>query len=71
MEVLYFVVGIAIGIVTTILLSILRSPGSIVIDRSDPDSPYPFLEGKVPLPVFEQRKYVTLKVEKRNYLSHD
>ena len=71
MEVLYFVIGLIIGCIVAVFMSRLRSPGTIVIDHSDPDSPYPFLEGKIQLSMLEQRKYATLKIEKRNYLSQD
>ena len=69
MEVLYFVLGVIIGCVVTYLVSRLRSPGTIVIDHSDPDSPYPFLEGKIPLSMLEKRKCGMFQIEKRNYLS--
>lgn len=69
MEVLYFVVGVVVGIIATILASRFRSPGTVVIDHSDPDMAFPFLESTLPLSEFERRKYATLKIEKRNYLS--
>lgn len=70
MGVLYFVAGVLIGASVAVLLSRLRSPGDLVIDHSDPDCPYPFLEGKIPLQMLEKRKYIMLKVVLRNYLSH-
>ena len=69
MEVLYFLAGVIVGCIITNIVLRLTSVCSIVIDHSDPDIPYPFLEGKVPLTVLERNKYVTARIEKRDYLS--
>ena len=69
MTVLYFLVGAIAGCIVTNIVLRLTSVCSIVIDHSDPDSPYPFLESKVILSVLEQNKYVTARIEKRDYLS--
>lgn len=69
MEVLYFLIGAIVGCIVTNIVLRLTSICTIVIDRSDPDSPFPFLEGKVPLSILERNKYVTARIEKRDYLS--
>jgi hypothetical protein len=62
-------VGVIIGCIITIIVSRCTSICTIVIDRSDPDSPYPFLEGKVPLTILERKKYVTARIRTENYIS--
>ena len=69
MEALYVLVGVVIGCIIMIIVKRCTSICTIVIDHSDPDSPYPFLEGKVPLAVLERKKYVTAKVMTENYIS--
>lgn len=71
MEIIWFIVGAIVGCIVTTLVLRLTSVCTIVIDHSDPDTPYPFLEGKVPLDVLARNKYVTAKVEKRDYLSQN
>ena len=69
MEALYFLVGVIVGCIVTNIVLRMTSVCSIVIDHSDPDSPYPFLESKVLLDVLARNKYVTARIEKRDYLS--
>ena len=69
MEVLCFLIGAIVGCIVTNLVLRWTSVCSIVIDHSDPDSLYSFLEGKVTLDVLAQNKYVTARIEKRDYLS--
>lgn len=69
MEALYMLVGVIIGCIITIIVSRCTSICTIVIDHSDPDSPYPFLEGKVPLTILERKKYVTARIRTENYIS--
>lgn len=71
MEAIYVLVGIVIGWILRIVVDRCTSMCTIVIDHSDPDSPFPFLEGKVPLTILERNKYVTAKIEKRDYLSQN
>lgn len=69
MEVLCVLAGVIVGYVIAIIVARCTSICTIVIDHSDPDSPYPFLEGKVPLEILGREKYVTARIEKRDYLS--
>ena len=46
--------------------------GTLVIDRSDPDEPpYIFSELVRPIDEFKTQKFVVMKLENRNYISHD
>ena len=63
------VIGLLIGIMVGVLLSrfIFREKpvGSLRVDESDPDSgPYLFLE------LIYKQRYVRLRVELKNYISH-
>lgn len=68
------IVGLLIGIMAGVLLSrfIFREKpvGSLRVDESDPDSgPYLFLELDRADAIYKQR-YVRLRVELKNYISH-
>ena len=45
--------------------------GALVIDRSDPDGPFLFLELRGSIERIEAEETVLLKVEKRSYLPQD
>lgn len=65
MEVIFFVVGTIVGIITTSMFLKKEPIGTIRVDNSDPDSqPYLFLElynGKWNR--LQQDKFITLKVD--------
>lgn len=69
MEVICLLLGVIVGCIVTNIVLRLSSICSIVIDHSDPETPYPFLEGKVPLTILARKKYVTARIEVRDYLS--
>lgn len=66
-----FLAGVLIGTIIYAIAVKTASVGTLRIDQSDPeDSPYLFLELKNPNAIFS-KKYVTMKVELKNYISHD
>ena len=70
------IIGLLIGIVAGVLLSrfIFREKpvGSLRVDESDPDSgPYLFLElDHFGADAIYKKRYVCLRVELKNYISH-
>lgn len=75
MEVMWFIVGLIIGVIVGIIgvVFIFRQKpvGTLRIDTSDPDGPYPFLE--LPRDGFykiQSKKQVVLNVSTESYISH-
>ena len=67
-----FLIGILVGCVVTLFIFRMRSVGSLRIDTSDPDDgPYLFLELLKDVGVVCQRKYITLKVNTKNFIPHE
>ena len=67
-----FLVGVLIGTIIYAIAVKTASIGTLRIDQSDPDdSPYLFLEIKQGVNVISSKKYVIMKVERKNYISHD
>lgn len=67
-----FLVGVLIGTIIYAIAVKTASVGTLRIDQSDPeDSPYLFLELNKNITVISSKKYVTMKVDLRNYISHD
>lgn len=65
-----FVVGLIVGIIGVAFIFRQKPVGTLRIDTSDPDGPYPFLE----LPpdgfyTIQNKKYVVLKVNTESYIS--
>ena len=78
MEYIIAAIGLLAGLVLGLIFSralIKKAPrevqGALVIDRSDPDGPFLFLELHSGVERIEREETVLLKVEKRNYLSQD
>lgn len=66
----FFIVGVSIGSVLTVLVTCKRPIGTLRIDRSDPnDQPYMFLELYKNVGDISNQKQVTLDVSNENYLS--
>lgn len=66
-----FAVGLIIGAIVAILLARTRSIGALRVDCSDPDDgPYLFLELHTDPEVIKRKKFVTLKVNVKNFISH-
>lgn len=72
MAVLWIIVGVIIGILLATFIFAKLYIGIMVVDRSDPtEPPYLFTELKYPIQVFQKQPYVLLKLENRNYVSHE
>lgn len=69
--VIYFCAGIVAGVVLHIAISRIRSVGTLCVDNSDPDDdPYLFLELSKDIGFIKRKKYVVLKANLKNYISH-
>lgn len=69
-----FLIGLAAGVGLTLLTRKEKPIGSLCVDDSDPDDgPYLFLEFEPDQNpgVIMRKTHVTLKVEKKNYISHE
>lgn len=65
-----FLIGLGAGVGLTILIFEKRSIGSLLVYPSDDSDPYFFLElSKNPYAIM-QKKYVTMKVNVKDQLSH-
>lgn len=70
MEVLFVLLGIVIGGLSVFIWISLRSVGTLRIDQSDPtEAPYLFLELDKPVESVMNKKIVTFRVNKKNYIS--
>lgn len=66
----FFIVGVLIGSVLTVLVTRKRPIGRLRIDRSDPnDQPYMFLELYKNVGDISSQKQVVLEVSNENYIS--
>ena len=66
-----FIFGLLLGVIFTMLLCRTKSVGHLRIDESDTDGPYLFLELNKELSAIRRKKYITLKVKLKNYISHE
>ena len=72
MEVLLFLLGFMVGIVSFLVYLIVRSVGTLRVDQSDPtEQPYLFLELDKPVETVTNKKYVLFRVIKKNFISQD
>ena len=70
MAVIWFVAGLIVGIIVAMFIFRQKPVGTLRIDNSDPDGPYPFLE--LPpdgLYVIQSKNRVVLNVSTENYIS--
>lgn len=71
MSAVFIGIGVVIGIAITMLIFKAFIVGTLRVDRSDPtDNPYLFLELSREMSDVSSKKYVILKVNNRNYISH-
>lgn len=71
MEALMFVIGVLSGCIITVVIFRVKSVGSLQIYTSDPDeNPYLFLELSKDVGEVYRKKYVTLKVNIKNFIPH-
>ena len=68
-----FFVGFVIGIIPLIIVTIHKDKpvGDLVVDGSDRDGPFLFLELNVPLNRVEDKEKVELRVVHKNYISQN
>ena len=72
LEVLLFLLGFMVGIVSFLVYLIVRSVGTLRVDQSDPtEQPYLFLELDKPVESVINEKYVLFRVIKKNFISQD
>ena len=65
------IIGLTIGVSAAFIFMKVKNIGYLRIDKSDPmDNPYLFLELRKDIGAIEQKKYVILKVNNQNYISH-
>lgn len=69
MSVLFLVIGLFAGTIITLVCTRIKYIGSLRIDRSD-EEPCLFLELSKGVKSFENRKYVLLKIHKKDFISH-
>ena len=72
LEVLLFLLGFMVGIVSFLVYLMVRSVGTLRVDQSDPtEQPYLFLELDKPVESVINKKYVLFRVIKKNFISQD
>ena len=72
LEVLLFLLGFMVGIISFLVYLIVRSVGTLRVDQSDPtEQPYLFLELDKPVETVTNKKYVRFRVIKKNFISQD
>ena len=72
LEVLLFLLGFMVGIISFLVYLIVRSVGTLRVDQSDPtEQPYLFLELDKPVETVTNKKYVLFRVIKKNFISQD
>lgn len=72
LEVLLFLLGFMVGIVSFLVYLIVKSVGTLRVDQSDPtEQPYLFLELDKPVETVTNKKYVLFRVIKKNFISQD
>lgn len=69
--ILTFVLGIAIGLFTSVAITKRFSSGTLKMNRTDPDGPYLFLELSEDIDEILRMEYITLKVDPNDYVSHE
>ncbi len=70
MEIIYILIGFAIGIVAAVIYY-GRPQGNLRVDQSDMDGPYFFLEIKKPISNILKRKTIVLQVRCEDFLTRN
>ena len=72
-EIICYLLGVIIGIIIGVIMTRKKHTnepiGTLRIDSSDPDGPYLFLELSSNVDIVKSKKYVTLKVDTKNYIT--
>ena len=66
---LLLIIGFVVGITVMKIILVLTSSGTLVVDCSDPDGPYLFIELNKELSEIEGKNSITVDVEFTNYIS--
>ena len=68
--VLAVIAGILVGVICSMAVLHYRSSGCLRVDRSIPeDGPRLFLELTEPVEIISKKKYITIAINNKNYLS--
>lgn len=65
-SILMLLVGAAIGRIMTLN----KTDGFLIVDRSDPDGPFLFLELSKRVEAVVSKKYVVLRVKAKDFIPH-
>ena len=69
MELLFFILGMAVGVAAIYIWLTAKSDGTLLIDSSDPDGPYMFLEVGRSIEDIRKKPFVILRVNLKSYLT--
>ncbi len=69
--VVIFIIGFLIGCGIVVIILRPKCIGTLRVDTSDPDGPFIFLEASKSINFIASKKSVMLKVNLKNYISHD
>lgn len=69
MELLFFILGMTVGIAGLCIGLTAKSDGTLRIDSSDPDGPYMFLEVRRSIEDIRKKPFVILRVNLKSYLN--
>ena len=70
MELLFFILGMAVGVAAIYIWLTAKSDGTLRIDSSDPDGPYMFLEVRRSTEDIRKKPFVILRVNLKSYLKN-
>jgi len=68
-ELLFFILGMAVGVAAIYIWLTAKSDGTLRIDSSDPDGPYMFLEVRRSTEDIRKKPFVILRVNLKSYLT--
>lgn len=71
MQIFIFIVGFLVGGGITVAIFKAKYVGTLRVDTSDPDGPFIFLEASKSIDFIASKKSVMLKVNLKNYISHN
>lgn len=66
-----FIIGFLVGCGIAVVILRPKCIGTLRVDTSDPDGPFIFLEASESIDFISSQKSVMLKVNLKNYISHD
>lgn len=67
--ILIFIMGLVVGMAIALVITYHPEVGNLVVDRSDQDGPFFFLELEKTPEVFEKNKKIILKIKNKNYFN--